>query len=73
MPAFPDLCVDARMALVWGDPLQGTMLVLIVVPAHEQLDPLLRVGQAGEAFVGVVRPILERTEQGLGEGIVVTY
>jgi len=50
------------MTLTRGDILQGAVLVLFVVPAHETLDPLACFNQAGKALRRPHRAIFDGTE-----------
>lgn len=61
----------AAMTLTRRDVSKGAVPVLMVVPLGESLDPLLRLGQRGEAVGGESRPVLQCLEGRLGEGVVV--
>ena len=61
----------AVVTLARRDVAQGAVPVLIVVPLGELLDPVLCLGQRGEAVGGESRPVLQCLEGRLGEGVVV--
>lgn len=74
---FPALRQDALglavMALTRRDVAKGTVPVLMVVPLGKLLNPVLSLGQGSEPLGGEARPVLERLEGRLGEGVVVTH
>src|SRR5690554_7197219 len=61
------------MALTRRDVAKGTVPVLMVVPLGKLLNPVLSLGQGSEPLGGEARPVLERLEGRLGEGVVVTH
>ena len=65
--------VEAAMALCWGDELDGTMAMGVVVPLGEAFDPAARIVELGERLRGIARVVFEGLEQRLGEGIVVAH
>ena len=61
----------AVMTLARRDVAKGAVPVLMVVPLGKLLNPVLSLGQGGEPVDGEARPVLQRLEGLLGEGIVV--
>src|SRR5690606_5667849 len=57
----------------WGDPVEGAVAMLIVVPSHEAVHPGLGIRDAGERLLGVAHAGLHRAEERLDEGIVVAH
>lgn len=60
--AFQNRRVLAVVTLSWRHEFQATVLVLLVVPAHEFLRPCLRLLQASKRFSRVVRPVFAGAE-----------
>jgi hypothetical protein len=76
LTSLPEGVVHLEVALsflspVRGDEADGAVLVLVVVPVHEVLDPGLGCLDAVEGLGGVLRAVLDGPEQGLRVGIVV--
>ena len=61
----------AVMTLARRDVAKGAVPVLVVVPLGESLDPLLGLGQGRETVDGEARPVLQRLESRLGEGVII--
>ena len=51
--------------------LDAAVAVPVVVPIDKRSHPLARIVFAGKWPAGVVRPVLERSEQGFRVGVVV--
>ena len=63
----------AAMALCWGDELDGTMAVGVVVPVDEAFDPVARIIEIGKRLGRIAVVVFEGLEQRLGERIVVAH
>lgn len=59
------------MTLGWGDELDRTVAMLVVVPANESGYPVTGLRDVGKCFARIVRTVLQRLEQGLGIRVVV--
>ena len=54
----------SAVALMWRHELDAAVAVPVVVPIHKCSYPFAGLVLAGKGPAGVVRPILERSEQG---------
>ena len=68
-----DRLVLATVALRWGDKLDGTMAVGVVVPMDEALDPVACNIDVGKRLGRIAVMVFEGLEQRLGERIVVAH
>ncbi len=61
------------MALLWRHEFDAAVTVLVVIPVDERRDPLARLLFGSKRLAGVIGPILNRSEQRFGVGIVVGH
>ena len=67
MPA--DRCGSSAVALIRRHEPDGAVAVPMVVPVHKCAGPTEGLLQAAEGPPGVVRPVLDRAEQGFRVGV----
>ena len=72
MPARQDGHILSGMPLVRRDIVDASMLVLMVVPVDEAMDPVAGSDDVVKALPGEVRDVFAGPEQGLDKGVVVT-